>query len=60
MALSPWGADVYFCAHEFQHREDEQKQMVDRRSDPLAELRDGDGAEGAEVGGEGATSRLRY
>ena len=51
-------AEAYFCAHEFQHREDEQKQMVDQRSDTLAELRYDDGAEGAEVDGEGAASRL--
>ena len=56
----PRTAEAYFCAHEFQHREDEQKQMVDQRSDTLAELRYDDGAEGAEVDGEGEESRLHY
>ena len=49
-----------FARMNFKNRKDEHEQMGDRRTDADSELRNGDGAEGAEVGGEGATSRLRY
>ena len=54
------GRPFTFARMNFKNRKDEHEQMGDRRTDADSELRNGDGAEGAEVGGEGATSRLRY